>query len=251
MKVTVVTTLHKDGYDLYGKENIETWIKFFPSDWQIFYYAEKHQPKFSSRVKVLDFNKECYEWEDFYNHVKQISAGLRDKELNWYKKALRWSFKMYALVHALETIKEGVVIWMDADNVALTSPPKDWASIVLNHTAIAAHLEQIKHGKHIESGVLVLDTAHSDTILIKNWIRDGYVNKKILGEPKAWDSFWLAKLLLSNTVSWNEIKMVVINSNKNNGYWLNHKAGTTKFKETNISGRSGRSIEEELLKEEQ
>lgn len=250
MKVTVVTTLHKDGYNLYGKNNIDTWINFFPQDWEIHYYAEKHFPDFSNRIKIFDFNKECPEWDQFYDHIKSISAGLKGKELNWYKKALRWSFKMFALVQTLETVKEGYVIWLDADNVALSSPPSNWVKKVLNNKAIAAHLEQIKHGKHIESGVLVIDTQHPDVLMIKNWIRKGYIDKLILNEPKAWDSFWLAKLLLSNTVAWNEIKMVVINSNINSGYWLNHKAGTTKFKESGISGRSGRTEDEELLKEE-
>ena len=52
MTVEVVTTLHVDGYNLYGKNSIPTWEQYFPADWSITYYAENHIPELSNRVKV-------------------------------------------------------------------------------------------------------------------------------------------------------------------------------------------------------
>lgn len=254
--VRVITTLHSDGYKLYGK-NIDSWSVFFPSDWKIDYYAEKHVPDFSNRVQVLDFNNHCFEWNNFYEHVKDLyeaDTSTDYKRINWYKKALRWSFKMFVTLRALQTSKERYLIWLDADVLATSSPPEGWIEKCLNEKCVAGQLETIKAGGHIETGILIFDLHHPDIQKVKDWISLGYIQKQILKEEKAWDGIWMAKLLMAGDVEWNNLQMVIQNNtakafSDTSLKWLTHRVGKNKFKHTTISSRSGRSDSNELLKE--
>jgi hypothetical protein len=257
MKTTkVVTTLHTDGYNLYGKRFIETWEKHFPTDWSIDYYSENHVPKFSDRICVLDFNSMCPEWTEFYDHVKAIGATDR-KEINRLKKALRWSFKMFTLAHAIKHATTDYVIWMDSDVYAKCPPSKNWIQGVLGTSCVAGQVESVKHATHIETGILIVNVKHPDTSTLVNWIEQGYHYKKILDEPKPWDGFWIGKLYDSKTIDFKTIQMVIreqtsaksdlaVAFSDHQLSWLAHRVGDRKFDES-YSGRSGRTTDTELL----
>ena len=256
MSVKVVTTLHEDGYNLYGSEHIATWAEHFPIDWKIVYYAEKHSPEFVERVSVVDFDVECANWQSFYNAVKdKLNHDLQKddvKVMNWYKKALRWSFKMFTLMHALKHTEERYLIWLDSDVVAVHKPKDSWLLDCLNDKCLAGQLEFIKEGGHVETGILIIDLHHPDVDKLYNWIALGYIENKILEEKKAWDGIWIAKLVQSNSIAWNNISMVihqnVAKAFSDNGLkWLKHRVGKVKFRETKISARSGRSAKNELI----
>jgi hypothetical protein len=256
MSVKVITTLHEDGYNLYGSEHIATWVEYFPTSWNIVYYAEKHSPEFNNRVEVVDFDVECSNWQNFYDTVKQkIENDPRRSDIkimNWYKKALRWSFKMFALMHALKNTSERYVVWLDSDVIALRRPKDDWINTCLNGQCLAGQLEFIKEGGHVETGILIIDLHHPDIDKLYNWIALGYIENKILEEKKAWDGIWIAKLVQSNSFAWNNISMVIQQNvakafSDNNLKWLRHRVGKAKFRETKISARSGRSAKNELI----
>jgi hypothetical protein len=255
MTVTVVTTLHDDGYKLYGEKNLRTWCSMFPEHWKIKYYSEKHRPKLDARVEVLDFDINCPEWQDFYSAVKSkfLSENDQDeKRKNWYKKALRWSFKMYTVLHAMKNCNSKYLVWLDADVWAARRPENDWIEKCLNDTALAAQLEFIKAGGHIETGILIFDLEHPDSKKIYDWIYSGYRDLQILEEDKPWDGIWMAKLLKGNTVSWNNLNMVTkkdlaLAFSHASLKWLVHGVGKRKFKKSLLNERSGRSDGNELI----
>lgn len=254
MSVTVVTTLHKDGYELYGVNNLNSWAHYFPSEWSIVYYAEKHTPQLSNRVRILNFDEVCSNWSDFY---KQIQADVSkynndEKRINWYKKALRWSFKMFAVLHAIKNTNTRYLIWLDADVVATGYPPQQWINSCLSGQCLAAQLEFIKVGGHVETGILIIDLHHPDVDILYNWIKLGYIDKQILKEEKAWDGIWLAKLVQSDKISWNNLKMVIKKDTAQafsdvQLKWLTHRVGKKKFADSGISARSGRTPDQELI----
>lgn len=255
MSVTVVTTLHEDGYKLYGQRNVETWSSMFPSDWNISYYSEKHSPVLPERVSILDFDQACPEWQGFYDAVKSrysLESSTDEKRKNWYKKALRWSFKMYTVLHAMKNCNSRYLIWLDADVWAAKPPDSMWIERCLKNTALAAQLEFIKAGGHIETGILIFDLEHPDSKKIYDWIYSGYRNREILEEDKPWDGIWMAKLLKQNTVSWNNLNMVtkkdlaVAFSHKDLN-WLSHGVGKRKFRSSELNVRSGRLEKNELI----
>lgn len=254
--VAVVTTLHSDGYDLYGRINLETWATFFPQDWKITYYKEKHEPVLPDRIEVFDFDQTCTGWKNYLTEVKRRLSQEKDpqdeKRKNWYKKALRWSFKMYTVLHAMKHSHSRYLIWIDADVKAVRAPGSGWIERCLNNNSLAAQLEFIKAGGHIETGILIFDLEHADSEKIYKWIYDGYVNFKILDEDKAWDGIWMAKLLKTNTVAWNNLNMVTKKDqalvfSHTDLKWLVHGVGKRKFTQSNLNIRSGRSNNNELI----
>jgi hypothetical protein len=256
MSVKVITTLHEDGYNLYGSEHIATWTEHFPIDWKIVYYAEKHSPKFAERVSVVDFDVECESWQDFYNAVKaKLNLDPQKnnvKVMNWYKKALRWSFKMFTLMHALKNTEERYLIWLDADVIAVHRPRDGWILDCLDEKCLAGQLEFIKAGGHVETGILIIDLHHPDIDKLYNWIKLGYVEYKILEEEKAWDGIWIAKLVQSNTIAWNNISMVIQQKvakafSDSSLKWLRHRVGKRKFDNSKVNERSGRTNDKELI----
>lgn len=243
--VRVITTLHEDGYKLYGKHNMQSWCEHFPQDWNISYYAEKHRPEFSERVEVKDFINACPEWLEFYNHIQNcVKRETNQKQINSYRKALRWSFKMFALLHALSTCKERYLVWMDSDVSARKHPSKNWAQNIVGKSCIAGHMQTIKGLPHVETGVLVLDMNHRDIHKVKDWIQLGYPEKQILLETKPWDGIWIAKMFNSAQIDVRKIKIASIGSDKTG--WLLHNVGDDKFTK-NHSGRSGRISQSELI----
>ena len=257
MTVKVITTLHKDGYNLYGKRSIETWSKYFPQDWEIVYYAEKHQPEFDKRVTIVDFDKICPDWEGFYSAIKESYEKKKSSDkkiLNWHKKALRWSFKSFSLLHALKNPSTKYLIWLDSDVIANKPPINNWIQICLNGKCMAGQFENIKVGGHVETGVLIFDLEHPDIQKIIDWIDLGYNKYKILEEDKAWDGIWMAKLVTLNTVSWNNLEMVIKSDvaksfSSDSLKWLTHRVGKRKFQLSKFDVRSGRTEENELLKD--
>lgn len=256
MTVKIVTTLHEDGYNLYGKDFVKTWEQFFPQEWTIDYYAEKHIPDFGPRINILDFNANCPNWNDFYDYVKSRTISIKDKkQINRYKKALRWSFKMFTLLHALENASTRYVLWIDADVYAVKSPSQGWIEQVLDNHLIAGQLEHVKGFPHVETGLLIIDTHHGSFQNLIKWIRKGYVDKLILGEAKPWDGAWIGKLFESNPSYCKKISMMHHDKGERSHAkafsdtslrWLVHKVGDFKF-DTSYSGRSGRTLKTELI----
>ena len=254
MSVHVVTTLHQDGYNLYGKKFIKTWEKFFPNDWQIDYYAESHTPEFSNRVRVLDFHNTCLNWQDYYQHIQELVQQVKHdkKQINRLKKALRWSFKMFTLLHCLETSKSDYVMWLDADVYARAKPDTMWIQNTLRNKCIAGQRENIKGLTHIETGVILIDRNHYATKKVVKWIEDGYIHKKILDEDKPWDGMWMGKLYNSNSVPFSTPTILAHEKHGNNSAhntrysWLVHQVGDYKFG-TTCNGRSGRTEASELI----
>jgi hypothetical protein len=159
---------------------------------------------------------------------------------------------MHAILHALQTSTARYLIWLDADVHATTSPNSTWIESCLDNKCLAAQLEFIKAGGHVETGILIFDMHHPDIPKIISWISEGYVDGKILDEAKAWDGIWMAKLLKTNTVSWNNLNMItsqrVAKAFSNPLlHWLTHKVGKRKFDNSKVNERSGRTLDQELI----
>lgn len=250
--VKVVTTLHEDGYNLYGKTFIPTWIKYFHTHWDIFYYAENHTPHFNNLVHLLDFHTVCPQWQKFYNHVKKLKEDTKNKkEINRLRKALRWSFKMFTLLHALENTKHDYLIWMDSDVYASNSPNEKWIQQVIGSSCFAGQRETVKGFTHIETGIIVINMKHKDIPKLINWIKQGYIEYKILNENKPWDGAWIGKLADSGDVDFKNISMVTTEKHAKafsgkSLKWLHHRVGDAKFP-NDYSGRSGRTNTSELI----
>lgn len=236
--VVVITTFARDHIPLYGNNFIETFKRFCKYDLIVF--AEDFTvDDLSNTVNVKDFYTHIPEQQEFKEHIQNISHGLRKKPLNRLAKALRWSYKSYAIWYALKNIETKYIVWLDGDVECKTSIPYNLIQEINQEKLMTVYPQMIDSELHIESGMLIFNRYHARINEVINHYYEGYHNKKVLNIQKPWDGFWLGRLLDTN-------KAVLKSTNKvrppfgNVRGMLEHNVGKDKFRDTGLNKFSGR-----------
>lgn len=131
MKYTVCTTFNQDGYNLYGRKMIQTFLKTWPKDIVLRVYTENCSVAESGpNLQIIDLAAASPElvafknkWKDVPKANGNIGPGSESKAYKW--QAVRFSHKVYAIFHAAKTCGTEWLIWMDGDMVCHTSISTD------------------------------------------------------------------------------------------------------------------------------
>lgn len=250
----VITTFGKTGKELYGNQFLKTFLEYWPNNIKLTVYYEDWEPDlFDDRIEYLDIDKIIPEVNNFRDHCRTCIDQLPkheklQKRINWYNKAIRWSFKSFVMLNELKRKDSRYIIWLDGDVTTLKTPSPVIAEKTLNSCAFASQLEFIKGNNHCESGYVAFDTDHPDTNKIVDHISDGYENYKVLTLDKPWDGFWLA-LMIKQGISFNNLNIDKVGSGKTftNRYLfgvLNHNVGNRKLKDNGLHHITGRGENE-------
>lgn len=135
--ITVVTTFHKLGLDLYGQKFLDSFAKHVDKRIKITVYAEACEPvnPDPNQITILNavealpkLNAFKSKWKDVPHANGDISnhsarRGRKDwnKEFKW--DAIRFANKVYAVFDAAEQCGTDWLVWMDAD----TYVHSDWS----------------------------------------------------------------------------------------------------------------------------
>jgi len=129
-KISVVTTFHQKGYELYGQRMIDTFVKNWPQDVTLYVYAENclvNSP--AKNVIVLDSHQNLPNLVAFKNRWGNIPkangdisgvprlAARKDSHKPFKWDAVRFSNKVYAVFHCATICNSDILLWMDADTV--------------------------------------------------------------------------------------------------------------------------------------
>lgn len=130
MKISVVTTFHKDGYEKYGKRMIQTFIQNWPSDVTLYVYAENCEvTEVAPNVVVRDSNTASPELVAFKNKWKgvpkangdvsgdPIRSKRRDAGKGFKWDAVRFAHKVYSIFACAKECDSDILFWMDADTI--------------------------------------------------------------------------------------------------------------------------------------
>jgi hypothetical protein len=130
LKYAVVTTFHKQGYELYGKRMIQTFIKNWPQEVTLYVYHEGVIPtEVAPNLVLRDLESSSIELIKFktkWKNVPKANGNVSDStssETNKNDKvgfkwdAVRFSHKVYAIFHCAKNCDADVLFWMDADTV--------------------------------------------------------------------------------------------------------------------------------------
>lgn len=194
MSTKIITTFSKDGYELYGKKMVNTWLQYWPSTFELIVYTEEFKLlEKDSRLKEIDIDSACPSLIKFKNNSLQFIDNKDKKSKRRIDKAIRWSHKVYAISHALQC-KCDYLIFLDGDTyskkqVDVTLPNK----IVGNHL-FGVHFETIKNSLHFETGFICFNMNHPQINILKNELQKGYDNLEIYSLQKPWDGFWFSYL---------------------------------------------------------
>jgi hypothetical protein len=203
--ITFVTTFHNNGYELYGK----SWIKSFTknaakqrNNIKAIVYAHDI-PNLTTehpQIEILDYDKTLPEhaaWKQEYLE----KSGHTDHVKNF---TIRFSHKGFTIQHALDTIKEGYVIWLDGDVIFKDYTYTNFPQVVLQNNEVIAC--QVEDGNHVESGILIFDVEHPDIEKFKESFKFNYSLDQILttyGEP--YDGYVVRRSLVNSEINFYDL----------------------------------------------
>jgi hypothetical protein len=188
MKIAVVSTFHKKGYDHYARKMIQTFLKTWPSDVTLYVYPEDHTVEETApNLVVRDLHSSIPELVAFKNKWKDVpkANGLepippiipgikKQPGLGFRWDAIRFSHKIYAVCHAARNTDADVLFWMDADMVC--------------HTPIAHEFIQRMAGPAIGLGFLGREKKFTECGLYSMNLRNAATQEFLVEFQKAYDS---------------------------------------------------------------
>lgn len=230
----VITTFSQDGYELYGKRMVDTWLRYWPKEAELIVYTENFNlTQKDKRITELDINKHCPLLEKFKTTSINLKKQEDKKQQRKIDKAIRWSHKVYVISHALNYQNKNF-LFLDGDTFTTRSVNIKLIDNLLRDHLFAVHFEQIKGDLHFETGLIAFNLLHPQIEILKNELQKGYDNLDVYKLPKAWDGFWFAHLT-------KKFNLDVLNLG-NNGVFSNslvsgtifHDVGKKKFHNSSI-----------------
>jgi hypothetical protein len=130
-KFAVVTTFHDAGLKKYGQRMIDTYLQNWPKEVTLHLYPENCNPKIldHSRITLTDVETGVPDLKAFKERWKNVPhangdissfprlAARKDSHKPFKWDAVRFSHKVYAILHCAQTTDADVLIWMDADTI--------------------------------------------------------------------------------------------------------------------------------------
>ena len=158
--IKFVTTFSANGYQVYGKTWIESFLektKKYPNITAKIYVDGLDISQFNyNKIEVVDYDSEIpthKSWVELFKNQSKHDTWNRDL-------GIKFSFKSFVMIDSLKKISDGYVVWLDADCVFMLDDFENWPESLLNNTFMACQRE---HGsEHVESGIIIFDSEHSD-----------------------------------------------------------------------------------------
>jgi len=236
---TVISTFSIDGYELYGHRMIETWLTYWPTDYNLTIYTEGYTlVEKDPRLTEIDINDACPALSIFKENSRKLINNPADKKLtNRISKTIKWCHKVYAMQHALQNCHNDHLIFLDGDTYSKKEVSNTLAKdLVLDHL-FAVHFEKLKHGLHFETGLISFNMSHPQMpLLILELLKD-YDNLNIYNHQKTWDGYWFSYLYKKydlDVIDLSGGKMSGVFSNPQVKGTLVHEAGNDKYKNSGL-----------------
>lgn len=171
MNYTVITTFHAAGLAQYGQTMIDAFDQHWPASVPLVVYAEDCEPRMlSSRVSVRDLHACCPKLVAFKTQhrnnpvangtvMKDTNVPFRDNNFKW--DAVRFSNKVFAVIHGTRNLDTDWVIWLDADTKTFAQIPQGFLQEICDNTAMACYLGR-REKYHSECGWVAYNRRHAD-----------------------------------------------------------------------------------------
>lgn len=171
-KFAVVTTFHNEGYKTYGKRMIETFLKNWPEEVELWVYAENTNVEEvdEGRLFVLpestDLQKFVSTWKGVPKANGDISgvsrlASRKDSHKPFKWQAIRFAHKVYAIFDCAKRSNADVLLWMDADSVCHSSITLERINQLIPNNIDLCYLG--RQGKYSECGLYSMNLKSQGT----------------------------------------------------------------------------------------
>ena len=198
MTYTVVTTFHAAGLTQYGQTMIDAFDLHWPCSIPLVVYAEACQPhRPSDRVQVIDlmtaspdlawFKKTHADNPVAHGQIaRDTSVPFGDNQFKW--DAVRFSHKVFAVIHACASLDTDWVIWLDADTKTFAPVPDTFLPEICDPAAMACYLGR-REKYHSECGWVAYNRRHPDLRAFMDRWRDLYRTGDLFNLREYHDSF--------------------------------------------------------------
>jgi hypothetical protein len=227
-----ITTFSKDGLDLYGQHMINTWLQHWPVDHVLTVYTEGFQLPTHPRIHQIDLLSVSPELAEFKTQSQHM-IDSRPTDIKYQRrvqKTVKWCHKVYAMSHALKHATDNHVVFLDGDTYSKSAVPASFAHDLVGKHLFAVHFENLKHGLHFETGLMVFNMQHQQMPVLLEKITQDYDNLNIYNHDKTWDGYWFSHLY--KTMKLDVLDLCQGRGVFNNGLVrdrLGHNAGKEKY----------------------
>jgi hypothetical protein len=196
--VLFFTTFNENGYDLYGKTWIETFVKianYYPSIKAKIYYEGRQPPITHPNITYVSFTKEIPQHKVWKDQLRKRSAH------DDYVKTMieRFSYKSFVIQDVLSKHTDDYLIWLDGDCVFKVDDYSNFPRNLLQDKFLACQVEENHDLNHVESGILIFNGKHPDTKKFNERFIKNYTFEELLPMGQPYDGFVVFRsLLMSN-----------------------------------------------------
>lgn len=164
-EVDVITGFHPEGYEQYGRNCVESFVKYWPDNYHLICYMEKFESvsicieqRLQSNIKGLDAFLEFTDRYDIYKGLSPVAGWKSSEVSNGYSyrfDAHKFCKMAFILYDGFIKSKADYVIWLDGDTVTFDDVPLDLCAELLPKGKAVAYLG--RKNKHSECGFLLFD----------------------------------------------------------------------------------------------
>ena len=181
MSYKAITTMHKAGYEQYGRRMIESWHQYWPHYYTLTVYTEGFNlDKKYNNVKQIDLHEVSPELVAF----KERHKDREDQKdpLALARGAIRFSHKSFAVIHACMNTSDETVIWLDADTVTHKIITSDFLDNLLPEGCYTSYLG--RQNNYTECGFVMYDTSNKFNEQFMMMWKSLYVTDEIFQLPQ-------------------------------------------------------------------
>lgn len=142
MKIQVVSTCHKDGWEKYGRRMVQSFLQRWPEDVPLLFYPEGFDPDVeSTRFSTAQFP----DWLWFFrnrNYAAPTANGKLPKGYDYKFDAIRFAFKTAAVIESFYRCRADWLVWCDADIFFHSDVRHDFLDSLFPHDCDVAWLQR-------------------------------------------------------------------------------------------------------------
>jgi len=166
MKIVAITSFNQKYYDLIGKDSVDSFLRYWPTNISITCYIEDMILNPIDRLNIIDFSELCNQYQEFQN------SNQRPRVKIFAKKA-------YSIIHAMENIDCDFLIWLDADTITTQQVNLKQITSLCQSNDLATFMG-VYHNKNnqtyfsAETGFFILNKNHKGFTDFSNRYREYY-----------------------------------------------------------------------------
>lgn len=204
MRIAVITTFPNNMFDVYARQMLESFVRYWPQDIPILVALDDDSLQSDVEKIVRPQDAVLTKWSKEHREFVERNKG-KDDPTNYRKQPVRFCHKVFALKSALDAVNEQkkvetapqYLIWLDADVLTTRQVSVDEIAKCLPKQGDAVAYLGRKDWEHSECGWLAFDLEHggdklieqmhfvytTDAVLHSGQQHDSWIFDMVTGEP--------------------------------------------------------------------